>query len=155
VTYADFSRRAMAHAIDAHLAAGLLLIAYLASEAVAAAWGGASAWLFAAVVYTGWLAVVVYNRCVLPGRTGQSWGRRVLDIRLVAEETRRPVGVRMAMARELCHAADVVVAGIGFLLPLWDPKRQTIADKLARTVTVAGSEGLDTRLGPAGGLAQT
>jgi hypothetical protein len=29
---------------------------------------------------------------------------------------------------------DLITLGIGFLFPLWDPKRQTLADKIMSTV---------------------
>ena len=34
------------------------------------------------------------------------------------------------------HAIDSAICYIGFLFPLWDAKRQTIADKLMKTVCV-------------------
>lgn len=77
-----------------------------------------------------------YNRWYLGGRTGQSWGRKVLGIRLVGEHTGQPVGPLLAFARDLAHFIDAVVCFIGFLFPLWDAKRQTLADKLVKTVVV-------------------
>ena len=38
--------------------------------------------------------------------------------------------------RQLAHAIDGAICYIGFLFPLWDAKRQTIADKLMKTVCV-------------------
>jgi uncharacterized RDD family membrane protein YckC len=78
------------------------------------------------------LAWIGYNRWLLGGR-GQSWGKRLLGLDLVAEGTEKPIGAGAALVRDLAHAADVVSC-IGVLFPLWDAKRQTLGDKLAGTV---------------------
>jgi RDD family len=36
----------------------------------------------------------------------------------------------MAFVRDICHALDTLTFYIGWLFPLWDPKRQTFADKI-------------------------
>lgn len=87
----------------------------------------------------GWLAAVVlsiWNRCFRAGRTGQSWGKKVVGIRLVRESDGQPVGVGLAFGRELAHVADSPFY-LGYLWPLWDPKRQTFADKICTTVVLA------------------
>ena len=79
----------------------------------------------------------VYNRWILAGRTGQSWGRRALNIRLLGEQTGQPIGGGMAFVRDICHILDSLACYIGWLFPLWDAKRQTFADKIMKTVVVA------------------
>ena len=34
----------------------------------------------------------------------------------------------------IAHLADAVICGVGYLFPLWDAKRQTLADKMMSTV---------------------
>ena len=34
------------------------------------------------------------------------------------------------------HGVDAIICYVGFLFPLWDAKRQTIADKIMSTVCV-------------------
>ncbi|AGZ41717.1 RDD family protein [Actinoplanes friuliensis] len=84
------------------------------------------------------LALVVsgYNRWFQAGKTGQSWGRKALGIRLVSEQTGQPIGAGMAFVRDLAHFIDSIICYIGWLFPLWDAKKQTIADKLIKTVVV-------------------
>jgi uncharacterized RDD family membrane protein YckC len=77
-----------------------------------------------------------YNRWYLAGRTGQSWGRKVFGVRLVGDGTGRPVGVGRAALRDVAHVLDVAVCYLGYLLPLFVAKRQTIADMVCRTVVV-------------------
>jgi len=82
------------------------------------------------------LGLVVYNRWILGGRTGQSWGRSALGIRLIGEQTGQPIGAGMAFVRDIAHIVDTVICYIGWLFPLWDAKKQTIADKIMKTVVV-------------------
>ncbi len=82
------------------------------------------------------LAVTVYNRWIMAGRTGQSWGKQVLNLRLISESTGNPIGGGLAFARDICHIVDSLICYIGWLFPLWDAKRQTIADKIVSTIVV-------------------
>jgi uncharacterized RDD family membrane protein YckC len=76
-----------------------------------------------------------YNRWVLGGQ-GQSWGKRVVGMKLLSEETGQPIGTLNAFLRDLCHFIDTIICFVGYLFPLWDAKRQTLADKIMRTVVV-------------------
>lgn len=76
-----------------------------------------------------------YNRWLLGGQ-GQSYGKRVVGMRLLSEDTGQPIGTLNAFLRDLCHFIDGIICFVGFLFPLWDVKRQTIADKIMRTVVV-------------------
>ena len=45
------------------------------------------------------------------------------------------LSVGQTFLRQLCHYLDGAVY-IGYLWPLWDPMRQTFADKLMKTVVI-------------------
>src|SRR5713226_2251324 len=79
------------------------------------------------------LGITIYNRWIQAGRTGQSWGKMALGIKLVSEETGQPIGGGMAFVRDICHILDSLACYIGWLFPLWDAKRQTFADKIMKT----------------------
>lgn len=90
--------------------------------------------------------VWVANRWAVQGRTGQSLGKRVLGIRLAdargaggadgpAGPVGGPVGRGRTVGRELAHVLDWP-GPLGFMWPLWDPLRQTFADKVTGTVVV-------------------
>jgi len=95
--------------------------------------GGALYFVFVLIGIGYW----AYNRWLLGGR-GQSYGKRVVGMRLVSEETGQPIGTANAFLRDICHFIDSVICFVGYLFPLWDAKRQTIADKVMRTVVVPG-----------------
>jgi len=101
--------------------------------------------IISSVVHNGAVTVLVvllnlgwwiYNRGYLAGTTGQSWGKKLLNIRLIGEQTGQPIGFGMALLRDICHIVDTIICYIGYLFPLWDAKRQTLADKIMTTVVV-------------------
>ncbi|WP_327004071.1 RDD family protein [Dactylosporangium sp. NBC_01737] len=79
------------------------------------------------------IAWLVYNRWILGGQ-GQSWGKKLLGLRLIKEETGQPIGAGMAFVRDIVHFVDAIICFVGFLFPLWDAKRQTLSDKILGTV---------------------
>ena len=85
------------------------------------------------IVYT--LAMGIYQ-LYLEGKTGQTTGKKVLGISLHREADGRTLGFGMAFVRKLAHFLDSAACYLGWLWPLWDAKRQTFADKIAKTVSV-------------------
>jgi uncharacterized RDD family membrane protein YckC len=76
----------------------------------------------------------IYNRGYLAGTTGQSWGKKLLNLRLIGEQTGQPIGFGMALVRDVLHVfVDFLPCLVGYLFPLWDAKRQTLADKILKT----------------------
>jgi len=82
------------------------------------------------------IVIEIWNRCIRTGRTGQSIGKRLLGLYLVSEQTGQPIGAGLAFVRELCHIVDGIVCYVGYLFPLWDAKRQTLADKIVSTIVI-------------------
>jgi len=81
------------------------------------------------------LGYTIWNRWIMGGQ-GQSLGKKVVGMKLVSEETGQPIGTLNAFLRDICHFVDGIICYVGFLFPLWDAKRQTLADKIMRTVVV-------------------
>jgi uncharacterized RDD family membrane protein YckC len=94
--------------------------------------GAAIGFLF----YLASLGWVGYNRWYRAGATGQSLGKSATNVRMISEQTGQPIGGGMAFVRDLCHFVDAIICYVGFLFPLWDAKRQTLADKIIGTVVV-------------------
>ena len=82
------------------------------------------------------LAFSIYNSLIRQGRTGYSLGKTVVGIRLVHESTNEPIGALLCFVRQLAHIVDGLICYLGWLWPLWDPKSQTLADKIMGTVVV-------------------
>jgi uncharacterized RDD family membrane protein YckC len=90
-----------------------------------------------ALLFLGWLATIAYaiwNWGYRQGTTGSSIGKSVLKFKVVSERTGQPIGFGMSIVRQLAHIIDGAICYIGYLFPLWDAKRQTLADKIMTTV---------------------
>ncbi|GAB2823027.1 hypothetical protein GCM10022221_21340 [Actinocorallia aurea] len=138
--YAGWPVRVAGSLIELLLIGVVPLILFSVGDAIASDPGAAGAAQGVGALFTifglllnlagfGWLA---YQE----GTTGQSIGKRATNTRLVAEATGRPIGFGMAVVRRLAHIIDYVICYLGFLWPLWDTKRQTLADKVVSTVVV-------------------
>jgi uncharacterized RDD family membrane protein YckC len=76
-----------------------------------------------------WFAVQV-------GQTGQSPGMRVVGLRCIGSQTGQPIGGGLGVVRAIAHFIDSIICYVGWLFPLWDSQRQTLADKVMNTVVV-------------------
>jgi uncharacterized RDD family membrane protein YckC len=88
----------------------------------------------------------VWNYGYRQGTTGSSIGKSVMKFKVVSEKTWQPIGFGLSVVRQLAHVVDLIICFIGFLFPLWDAKRQTLADKIMTTVCVP----LDPQSAPPG-----
>ena len=94
--------------------------------------GGFGANLLSTVLTLGWWA---YNSGYRVATTGYSFGHKIGKVRVVMEDTGQTPTQNVAITRALAHFLDSICL-VGFLFPLWDPKKQTFADKIAKTVVI-------------------
>jgi uncharacterized RDD family membrane protein YckC len=94
------------------------------------------AWIIFSVCVVIAVVFSLWNHVVRQGNTGSSIGKQIMKFKVVDELTRQPIGAGKSFVRQIAHAVDGLICYIGFLFPLWDAKRQTIADKLMKTVCV-------------------
>jgi uncharacterized RDD family membrane protein YckC len=80
------------------------------------------------------LIYVIWNYGYRQGTTGSSIGKSIMKFKVVSEKTGQPIGFGMSIVRQLAHIIDGAICYIGYLFPLWDAKRQTIADKIMSTI---------------------
>ena len=91
-----------------------------------------------------WMGFVVWNSGYQAGTTGYSLGRKIAKIKLISEETNQPLGAGQAILRVVLQwGMGLFTCGllglISWLFPLWDQKRQTLADKMVKSVVVEDS----------------
>lgn len=136
MSHASWGARVGAYLIDSLIVLPFFLIAYLvdgpATDATGttASGGGPVFW----ILYLIGLGVWAYNRWFLAGKTGQSWGRKLLGLSLVGEQSGQPIGAGRAFLRDIVHILDGLPCYLGYLWPIWDAKRQTFSDKIMKTV---------------------
>jgi uncharacterized RDD family membrane protein YckC len=82
------------------------------------------------------VAYLIWNYGYRQGTTGSSIGKSIMKFKVVSEKTGQPIGFGLSIVRQLAHIVDGIICYIGYLFPLWDPKRQTLADKIMTTVCV-------------------
>lgn len=80
------------------------------------------------------LLYLIWNLGYRQGSTGSSIGKSLLRFTVVSENTGQPIGFGLSVLREITHVVDAAIFYIGYLFPLWDAKRQTLADKIMATV---------------------
>lgn len=134
--YSEWITRVGAYLIDGvPVIAGWIVLFILAAVVRNAA--------FTVVLYlllvAGSIAWGVYNRWILGGQ-GQTLGKKKLNIMLLSEDTGQPIGTLNAFLRDVCHIVDGIICYVGYLFPLWDPKKQTLADKIMKTVVVPANQ---------------
>lgn len=125
--------------VGASLIDGIIYaIPYLIGSLIASSGdsGDAGPALISLVFYAIALGIWIYNRLIQQGRTGQSWGKKAVGIKLVGADTGQPIGAGKAFLRELTHILDSLPCYLGYLWPLWDEKKQTFSDKINNTYVV-------------------
>ena len=93
-------------------------------------------WLAHVLAWVVVLAYLIWNYGYRQGTTGSSLGKSVMKVKVVSEVTGRPIGFWLSVVRQIAHLVDAAICFIGFLFPLWDAKRQTLADKIMTTVVL-------------------
>jgi uncharacterized RDD family membrane protein YckC len=71
------------------------------------------------------------------GRTGQTWGRKAVGIKVVSKDTGQPIGIGSALGRQLFASfISGTVCYLGYLWMLWDQDKQTWHDKVVGSVVI-------------------
>jgi uncharacterized RDD family membrane protein YckC len=127
----DWPKRALGGLID-YVAPAIVfsVVANLVGQASSTIGG-----LLSFVLSIGWMAFLGYKS----GTTGVTFGRSIAKTKLVGEATGQPIGVANGIIRQVAHIVDSIICYIGWLFPLWDAKRQTLADKIMKTVVIDNS----------------
>lgn len=141
---ASFGQRFGAFAIDiliivvAEIIISLVLGAVIA--AVANAGSGAAialASVLGLLAFLLYLAIPIVYFGYMEGQpSGQTFGKRALNIRVVDFNTAGPLTLGKAMLRSVVRSLISGIFALGYLWMLWDPQQQTWHDKIAGTTVV-------------------
>ena len=81
------------------------------------------------------VVIVLYIRAL--GTTGQTWGRKIVGIKVIGETTGEPIGFGRALGRQLFASfISSQIFYLGYLWMLWDDKKQTWHDKVVNSIVV-------------------
>ena len=131
---ASWGDRVVAAIIDwAILVVGYIVVFILAMVlgAIADALGA----LVFLVGYIGLFALGIYIY-FLQGEVGGTPGKRLTGLKVVREQDGQLLGGGMSIVRQLAKIIDGLPCYIGYLFPLWDEKKQTLSDKVMKTVVL-------------------
>jgi uncharacterized RDD family membrane protein YckC len=70
------------------------------------------------------------------GRSGQTVGKRLAQIRVADATTGEPIGLGRAVVRHVGRWVSGIALGLGYLWMLWDPRRQTWHDKMSGSLVI-------------------
>jgi uncharacterized RDD family membrane protein YckC len=137
--YASWGRRAVAYLLDTLIVVAMLVAIGATAFAVGAVdeTVGLVVFLIALVALIG---VPIFYYTYFVGKSGQTWARRLLDIRVQHVRTGEPIGYGPALGRYLIQVAFGIFylpLLVDYLWPLWDRRNQTLHDKVASSVRPA------------------
>jgi uncharacterized RDD family membrane protein YckC len=134
--YASWIRRVGAFIIDQIVYLTLVVILGLGGGLIVGAAGGSSRLegIVQSILTLVVLVFLIWNWGYRQGTTGSTIGKSVLKFKVVDERTGQPIGFGLSIVRYFAHFIDSIIFGIGYLLPLFTAKRQTIADMIMSTV---------------------
>jgi uncharacterized RDD family membrane protein YckC len=95
--------------------------------------------LLAAAIAIGAIGLLVVGILYLSqlGKTGQTWGRKIVGVKVVTKDTGAPIGFARALGRTLLESTiSSAICYLGFLWMLWDKDKQTWHDKIVNSVVV-------------------
>lgn len=78
----------------------------------------------------------IYFALLEGGATGQTFGKKLVGIRVADISTGGPIGLPRAVLRHLGRFVSTIPLLAGYLWMLWDDERQTWHDKFGRAVVV-------------------
>jgi len=123
---ADWSTRAGGYLLDVALVIAAMIPFFVLSLVAGA---------FEVLAFFAWIGVLVYFAMQV-GQTGQSPGMRVVGVKCVHQQTGQPIGGGLGVVRLLATYLNSLILYIGWLFPLWDAQRQTLADKVLNTIVI-------------------
>jgi uncharacterized RDD family membrane protein YckC len=72
--------------------------------------------------------------------SGQTLGKRAMNIRVIDFATGQSIGVGKALVRYVARILSAIPCLLGYFWMLWDPEKQTWHDKIAGSVVVPTSD---------------
>ena len=129
---ADTGARVIAFLIDWIAIPFVIRIAFTIIGTILGAVSDALGILFGLLSLVLWLGYFVYQ-CYLEGSTGQTIAKKMQKIKVVSMDTGQPIGFGMALARNLVNS---VPCDLGWLLGFFDAQKQTLGDKVSKSITV-------------------
>jgi len=141
-TFAEWVNRFAQYLIDGFISGGILTIfslitSRILSELMVASGLYILVFLMSFIIYIGFSLLIVHFYFVNPiSSTGQTMGAKIMKIQFVDAETLNYPSKGKIWLRTICYALSGLIFGIGFLMPLWNDKKQALHDIIANTIVI-------------------
>lgn len=83
----------------------------------------------------GWILSIAYY-VFYQASTGQTLGKKVLGIKVIDAQGNKPTAVTFFLREIIGKLVSAIILLIGYLMVLWDGKKQGLHDKIASTYVV-------------------
>jgi uncharacterized RDD family membrane protein YckC len=136
---AEFVPRAIAYLIDGALIGGLIFAFVIVLGILSAALPEGIRGIMALIGLIAYLAMLVVAVCYQPYfwmKSGQTLGQKLMGIKVVDAETGNLLDMSKAVLRYLILALSGSACALLLLWPLWDPLKEALHDKVAKTVVI-------------------
>ena len=129
---ANFGQRLVAVIIDSVVYGVVFGIIFAIATAISETLG-------TIVYFVGLVGALVYYAYFEGSPSGQTPGKKVMNIRVIDFRAGEPVGFGRGLIRAISKYVSSIPCALGYLWMLWDREKQTWHDKLATTVVVPES----------------
>jgi Mce-associated membrane protein len=140
--YASWTLRVIAALLDAAIGAGVAFLAPVGNSTQFPFLGEPASFTFTGSAPTTWpwfhnpwVVTVVVVTLVMQAYLGVTPGKLLMGIAVVNEADARPLGLVRTLLRWLAHLVDGFFF-IGYLRPLWNPRRKTFADSIVGSIVL-------------------
>jgi uncharacterized RDD family membrane protein YckC len=82
------------------------------------------------------LVISILYWVVYQGQTGQTVGKKIMGIKVVTSSGKTPSMGTLFLRETIGKFVSSLILGIGYLMILWDEKKQGLHDKIASTYVV-------------------
>lgn len=93
-----------------------------------------------ALIYVIWIvgSLVLFHfyYAVSLNKSGQTWGKKLLNIKVVDASTGNYPSIGQGWGRQLSKIISGLILSVGFFMPLWTSKKQALHDMMASTLVL-------------------
>ena len=89
--------------------------------------------LFSIIIWVVWL---LYYSILESSKKQATWGKRIVGIKVATEDENSAIGFWNAVGRNISKIFSTLILYIGWFMPIWTKKRQTLHDKMASMIVV-------------------
>lgn len=140
IEYASWGARLGGYLLDSLFVSLLsvpLYIVYFFLIAVAQETGEVSTVLIGLIlIFIGLILLVHFYFAVQVNNTGQTWGKKIVNIKVLDVATNKYPSKAQSWGRYLAYGISGFILFVGFFMPLWTKKKQALHDMMAGTIVV-------------------